>query len=392
MSEADAPHRVVVVDDTPELLAMIRELLERAGHQVRAFGRASEAIADVVAMTPDLVLLDITMPEMDGYEACRRLKRSPNMAEVPVIFVSALDESIDKLRGFGAGAVDYVTKPIDAPELLARVSTQLRLRRARIAERELLELTLGGAVNSLVELVGMAAPLVDLRGRELRRIVRHVGTELGVSPLWPCELAARLSLIGCVALPQHLVDDSFAEREMSPTDRQLFDAHPSLAESWLAGIPRLELVAAILGRQADGAARVAPDDAVGTGACILRSAIAFDRLLMHGHAPVSAVHELRRRHDGHDASVLAALATYRAHDETTQLLVVPVGDLAGGMRLDEDLVTPTGTLVARCGLLLSTPILARIRVFHQARQLAGQVRVRVVDAGPAGDLARRAAA
>ncbi len=122
---------ILVVDDTPENITVLRDILTRAGHRVRPALRGSLALRAAEAQCPDLVLLDVMMPEMDGYETCVRLKALPGVADVPVLFISALDGTEDKVRAFQAGAVDYVAKPFHAEEVLARVTVHLRLRLAR---------------------------------------------------------------------------------------------------------------------------------------------------------------------------------------------------------------------------------------------------------------------
>jgi putative two-component system response regulator len=123
----DAP-TIMIVDDTPENLKMLRELLGERGCKVMAFPRGDRALQAAVRHLPDLILLDIRMPEMDGYEVCRRLKADERLRDIPVLFVSALSETENKVRAFAAGGVDYVTKPFQAEEVHARVDTHLRLR------------------------------------------------------------------------------------------------------------------------------------------------------------------------------------------------------------------------------------------------------------------------
>lgn len=122
---------VLIVDDTPSNLSLLSGILRAAGHSVRMANSPRRALAMVDALRPELVMLDITMPEMDGYELCRELRTRPATADVPVIFISALSEPLDKVKAFRTGGVDYVTKPFDADEVLARVETQLRLERLR---------------------------------------------------------------------------------------------------------------------------------------------------------------------------------------------------------------------------------------------------------------------
>lgn len=122
---------VLIVDDTPENLAVLGELL-RSNYRVRVAPSGSRALQ--VASTeprPDLILLDVMMPEMDGYEVLRRLRADPTTVDIPVIFVTAMDSADDEEHGFALGAVDYITKPIKPAIVLARVHAHLELKQAR---------------------------------------------------------------------------------------------------------------------------------------------------------------------------------------------------------------------------------------------------------------------
>lgn len=120
---------ILVVDDITANLNLLSELLSSAGYKVRPAPSGKLAIQSAQSTPPDLILLDILMPEMDGYEVCAKLKASSKTKEVPVIFVSALHEVFDKVKAFSVGGVDYITKPFQADEVIARVETQLRLSR-----------------------------------------------------------------------------------------------------------------------------------------------------------------------------------------------------------------------------------------------------------------------
>ena len=119
----------MIVDDTPANLRLLAQLLTEHGYKVRAVLNGQRAIEAAQAQVPDLILLDVMMPELDGYAVCQRLKSLPATCEVPVIFISALDEADDKVKAFTAGGVDYVTKPFEPREVLARVQTHLTLHR-----------------------------------------------------------------------------------------------------------------------------------------------------------------------------------------------------------------------------------------------------------------------
>lgn len=122
---------ILIVDDTPDNLRLLAEMLTEQGYKVRPASNGPRALATVQKERPDLILLDIKMPEMDGYEVCRRLKADKPTQDIPVIFISALDEVFDKLTAFASGGVDYITKPFQIEEVVARVQTHLALQAMR---------------------------------------------------------------------------------------------------------------------------------------------------------------------------------------------------------------------------------------------------------------------
>ncbi|MGO9479892.1 MAG: sigma 54-interacting transcriptional regulator [Limisphaerales bacterium] len=130
-----AREEILVVDDTPASLRLLSELLTQHGYRVRPASDGALVLESVAARTPDLILLDINMPGMDGYEVCRRLKADEKSGRIPVIFISAFGDTRQKVTGFEAGGIDYITKPFEAEEVLARVRTHLRLRQAEEALR-----------------------------------------------------------------------------------------------------------------------------------------------------------------------------------------------------------------------------------------------------------------
>ncbi|RJP59747.1 MAG: response regulator [Candidatus Auribacter fodinae] len=118
---------ILVIDDTPANLQLLTDILEKSGYRVRPASSAQLGLRSAEAKLPDLILLDVKMPDMDGYELCRRLKAQENTRKVPILFISALHETGEKLKGFKAGAVDFITKPFEPEEVLARVQTHLQL-------------------------------------------------------------------------------------------------------------------------------------------------------------------------------------------------------------------------------------------------------------------------
>ena len=122
---------ILIVDDNPDNLKVLEDILVTDGHRVRAAVNGEVALRAVAACLPDLILLDIMMPGMDGFEVCRRLKNDPSTASIPILFLSALAYTEDKIKAFDAGGLDYITKPFAEKEVLSRVRTHLKLAAAQ---------------------------------------------------------------------------------------------------------------------------------------------------------------------------------------------------------------------------------------------------------------------
>lgn len=129
-NEMNTPHldKILIVDDTTANLQLLTNLLTAQGYTVYPASDGELALEFVRSTSPDLILLDIRLPGIDGFEVCRRLKGDERTRSIPIIFISALEDEHDKVKGFRAGAVDYVTKPFQSEEVLARVRNHLHLR------------------------------------------------------------------------------------------------------------------------------------------------------------------------------------------------------------------------------------------------------------------------
>ena len=133
LSEHSSKGEVLIVEDTPASLKLLSDLLTEAGYYVRQAPNGELALWTVQSRPPELILLDVRMPGIDGFEVCRRLKANPALAHVPVIFLSAQHDTDDKVRGFALGGADFIAKPFQAEEILARTDAQVRLGRAQLA-------------------------------------------------------------------------------------------------------------------------------------------------------------------------------------------------------------------------------------------------------------------
>lgn len=160
------PATILVVDDLPANLGLLFDALTQAGHRVLVAESGESALAQLQHETPDLILLDYMLPGMDGIEVCKRIKARPECADLPILFLTAVNELDDKVRALDAGAVDYVTKPIQTPEVLARVRTHLRLARLQRELAEELEMR-REAEEQLRDSLDQALVVVSPEGRIL---------------------------------------------------------------------------------------------------------------------------------------------------------------------------------------------------------------------------------
>lgn len=157
---------IIVADDDPDNLIILSEMLEQDGYVVRAYNNGLQVIESAEKMPPDMFLLDVHMGVLDGYETCLELKRNKNLKDIPIIFISGLSESYNKVRGFELGAVDYINKPFSLAEVKSRVKTHITLG---VMIKELREMN-AGMINREVRVI------------ELKEEVNKLSKELGRKP------------------------------------------------------------------------------------------------------------------------------------------------------------------------------------------------------------------
>ena len=155
---------LLLVDDTPANLSLLLDALGGAGYDLRIAESGEHALSQLLRTVPDLVLLDVVMPGIDGFETCRRMKAHPQWREIPVIFMTVLGDPNEKVRAFEAGAIDYITKPVHPPEVVAHVRTHLGLRALQRSLEEELALRID-AENQLSQSLDRAVLLTDAAGK-----------------------------------------------------------------------------------------------------------------------------------------------------------------------------------------------------------------------------------
>ncbi len=235
MSTITPEHRghVLLVDDQPANLEVLSKVLSDQGYRVRAVTSGARALEAAQLLPPECILLDVAMPDMDGFETCRALRAIPELQAVPVIFITAFDDTEHKLQAFQAGGRDYVAKPFQAEEVLARVEAQVRLYRM---ERDLREhnLRLSQANAQLEQLNAMRARLSAMLVHDLKSPLMVIGTALSGEVELDQELLihARGSYDKILRLVQELLELYRTQHLGSELEKKPLDLH-DLAEAAL---------------------------------------------------------------------------------------------------------------------------------------------------------------
>jgi response regulator RpfG family c-di-GMP phosphodiesterase len=369
--------KVVLVDDSPANLLLLEDILETQQYQVQSFGRGAPALAAMQRQPPDLVVLDVNMPEMNGYELCEHLKANPRLADIPVIFISALHETVDIVKGFRSGGADYISKPFQIEEVQARIETQMMLRRMQQAERDLLERTLSGAVAALLELVQATSPALVARSNSLRDIVVTVAKGMQLKDFWRYELAAMLALVGCMAVPEELFEKAWGGQALTPDETAIFRGHPEVGARLLSNIPRLEEVVQIIRWQQDYDAGRSLPRTVGLGVQLLQLALELDQR-MYRNTDVRSAIQLVREAGHFNATMLDALSHYYPVEAPFDLRQVSTQEVSAGMILDEDIVsTSTNVLIFKAGTVFTDLWVERLGNFARNHGVQKRIRVRV---------------
>lgn len=299
--------RVLIVDDVEINLLVLAGTFRSAGFtQVLTCEDAATALELIDTTEPDLVLLDLHMPTVDGFAVLERLRERPGEDFLPVIVVTADLTNPSRDRALALGAHDYLTKPTDSTEVLLRSVNLLRARVLHQRLAELLEKTLAGSVETLLEVLALANPAAFGRVPRLQQIVRELPDMPDLGHPWVLEMAAGLSQLGAVTLGPELAARVVEGRPLAPEEQRAVDDVPRTSLRLLQRIPQLDEVRdAIRLHHLDAESGLS----VPRSARALRVVFALERLEARGLDRTAALDVLRSRPTAFDQAIVAALAT-----------------------------------------------------------------------------------
>jgi putative two-component system response regulator len=247
---------ILVVDDAPDNLRLLTKVLTTRGFKVRPARSGELALQGVRSRRPSLILLDIRMPGMNGYDVCRRLKSDEKLKDIPIIFLTALYDREDKVEAFAAGAVDYITKPFATEEVVARVEVHLKLRQQielekhngrlqALVQEQLIEIA-GSQMATILALAKLSESRDDATGRHLERVQLYcklLATALGGQQRHSSTVnqtfignifhASPLHDIGKVAIPDAILLKSGA---LTPEERKVMNTHATIGALTLEAV------------------------------------------------------------------------------------------------------------------------------------------------------------
>lgn len=234
---------VLIVDDNEENRYILEIICKSLGYVTASVENGQKAIEYLQTSTPILILLDLVMPVMDGFEVLKRVRENKKTKSLPIIMVSSVDETESVLKCLQKGADDYITKPFEPDILKVRMENTLSKYFYIQMEKELLEKTFSGSLKVLSDILSSVSPSLFGKSLRTRRICKWVAEDLNLSDIWEIEVSAMFSMIGCITFPAETITKIVEGKTLVALEKILNENHPYVGYKLLSNIPRLHNVA-----------------------------------------------------------------------------------------------------------------------------------------------------
>jgi CheY-like chemotaxis protein len=357
--------KVLCVDDEENVLRAFERNL-RLHFEIETAAGPLAGLAAIAQRGPYAVVIsDLRMPEMDGIQFLSAVrKQSPDSVR---LILSGNADLQAVIAAVNEGSIfQFLTKPCPADTLRSAIDGALKQYQLVIAERELLEHTLNGSVAMMTEVLSVVSPLAFSRASRIRGHVRHMATQLELPNLWEFDLASMLSQIGCIAVPSEILEKRHACTALTAEEQKIFASHPSVGQKLLARIPRLEVIADIIGYQMMPFRELRDlkiSDVVRVGAQMLMTAIRLDEAVSGGASQESALKFMTDRPEVYQPRLTIALGSAQVGAVEMEVRTIRMRDLRPNMIINEDLWAQNGLLLVAKGQSISEPVIARLLNF-----------------------------
>lgn len=362
--------KILIVDDSPEIIDVLSNTLPKdLKRQVALSGDKALKILNSDSDLPDLILLDVIMPGMDGYEVCRQIKNNERLKDIPVIFISALNETFDKVHAFQIGAVDYVAKPFQLDEVMARVKTHLEISRSRKAINDLYSKTIQGTISAMNDMLAMANPVISRISNRMGSYAELILKELDIRETWDLKAACVLSGLGMIT------------ESMKIEDEDIFDTnqvYKSLDKSAriIGNIPNFDAVTDILSRSVlplpeeykSVIAENMPTEIL--KGQIMRILIFYIYHMEQEKNSLNILDQIRNyKGEYYSREILDALTKIQISLSSSEIIEADITMVKPKMILAEDLYSVEGKLLLKTGYELSDNIIFLLSSFSELKNV-----------------------
>ena len=372
--------KILCVDDEQHILASYRRQL-RKDFDLDTASSGAEGLEAIQTNGPFAVIVsDMQMPGMNGAQFLSEARKiAPN--SVRMMLTGIADQATAAEAVNEGNVFRFLTKPCPSESLIKALVAGIEQYKLITAEKELLEKTLLGSIKVLSDVLSLVNPTAFGRASRVLRLTRELARKLKVSKSWQLKIAAMLSQVGCVTVPEQTLSKVYKDADLEPAELQMFAAHPQIGSDLIAKIPRLETVSEMIAYQEkrfDGTGH--PQDSrtgeqIPQGARILKVALDLDTLESKGMTRPFAIVELRSRTGWYDSAVLTALEAVIQREEQFLVREVALADLDGRMILAADVKSTDGVLLVSKGQEVTSSLRQLLKNFSRRSGIVEPIRV-----------------
>jgi len=367
-SRQDKP-TILIVDDQSQNLELLEAFLVPEGYAIIKATNGEEALNLLASRPIDLILLDIIMPGLNGLEVTRLVKQDKNLRLLPIILLTALKETKDRVEGIEAGCDDFISKPIEKSELLARVRSLLKVKayhdltsnyRQKLEtevsrKTEDLRKNLQGSIKLLADILLLANPEAFNTSQFARKLIRSLCNRLQVNDAWEYEVAAMLCQTGLLILPPDIIDKCRKNQRLNKKEQAMFKGHPAIARKLINNIPKMEGIAEAVSYQLLDFPQTCEISNKHTASMARMLALVLNfvsAVEKNGGRELEIIADFQQEKDKYDPEMLAALESELTNVKKNFIVrAIPRQDIAVGMVLADDirdgannmLILPKGT-------------------------------------------------